>query len=87
MNEDTLEYKRVEVENAFRELAIAFDDLWIIIKEILREPLEELKEFSESIEKQLMIEVKPKWHPPKRLGNESQVMNRRPLMIRARSCC
>lgn len=88
MIEDTLESRRLKLEESMKELAKAFHGMWIVIKETCMEHWDEIKELAELLtEKQILIEDKPIWHTPKRLGHTSQVMNRRPLVIRARSCC
>lgn len=53
----------------------------------IKEQFDHIKEFIEEHKDLLFFEDKPSWDVPKNLLRKSQVLNRKPVMIRARSYC
>ncbi|WHY76238.1 hypothetical protein QNH20_19225 [Neobacillus sp. WH10] len=66
-----------KVKEAFQMLVDAVIELW-----------DEMVEFTKQITDDcLFLDDKPVWNTPKKFVMKSQVLNRRPLLSRARSCC
>jgi hypothetical protein len=69
-----------DIKKAIVNFANAAKTLW-----------EELKELAKTIHEifndHLILDDKPKWNTPKKIVMKSQVINRKPLMTRARNCC